>query len=100
MLVLSLAGLRYNVKYDIGRFQEQNKMTAHAQIPFETLVEIVEELPVEQQQLLLTRIQGHIKRKNLTAEEKMRLLRSIQIDAKVIQEPSPRREDWYDDDGR
>jgi hypothetical protein len=33
-------------------------------------------------------------------DEKLRRLRAAQIDSAVNQEPSPRRADWYDDDGR
>jgi hypothetical protein len=75
-------------------------MTGQTKISFEALVQLVEELPIEQQERLIERVQGHIKRNNLTVAEKMALLRSIQIDSRVIQDPSPRREDWYDDDGR
>lgn len=75
-------------------------MTGQTKIPFEALVQLVEELPIEQQERLIERVQGHIKRNNLTVAEKIALLRSIQIDSRVIQDPSPRREDWYNDDGR
>jgi hypothetical protein len=75
-------------------------MTAHLNVPFETVVELVDQLPIEQQHLLLQRIQGRIHRQSLSVEEKIQLLRAAQINADVNQEPSPRREDWYDDDGR
>jgi hypothetical protein len=75
-------------------------MAAYLKIPFETLVELVQQLTLEEQQFLVDRIQGRIQQKSLTVEEKLKLFRSAQIDAKVLQEPSPRREDWYDDNGR
>jgi hypothetical protein len=62
-------------------------------IPFETLVEIVDQLPIEQQQMLLHHIQGRSHPNGQSVEEKIRLLRSAQIDVPVNQEPSPRRED-------
>lgn len=75
-------------------------MTGNLNIPFETLVELVEQLPVEQQQILIERLQERIPHNGQSVAEKLRKLRSIQVDVKVNQEPSPRREDWYDDDGR
>jgi hypothetical protein len=75
-------------------------MTVHLDIPFETLVELIEQLPAEQQNDLLLRLQKRAQGRKLTVDEKMRLLRAAQIDVTVNQEPSPRREDWYDDDGR
>ena len=75
-------------------------MTVHLDIPFETLAELIEQLPVEQQQDLVRRIQQRAQSRRLSAGEKMRRLRAAQIDSAVNQEPSPRREDWYDDDGR
>ena len=50
-------------------------MNAHSSLPFEAIVELVEQLPVEQQQMLLNRIQGHIRHNGLSVDEKMRLLR-------------------------
>jgi len=72
-------------------------MTIHLDVPFETLVELVEQLPVGQQQLLLSRIQERIHHKDQAVDEKMRQLRAAQTDTNVLIEPSPRREDWYDD---
>jgi hypothetical protein len=75
-------------------------MTVHLNVPFETLVELVEQLPIQQQQDLLRRIQQRTQHNRQAIEEKMALLRAAQVDVAVNQEPSPRREDWYDDDGR
>ncbi|MCC6455377.1 MAG: hypothetical protein IT328_10570 [Caldilineaceae bacterium] len=74
-------------------------MTSQLNIPFETLVALVEQLPAEQQQLLLQRIQSRFQN-GQTVDEKMKLLRAVQVDVTVNEEPSLRREDWYDDDGR
>ncbi len=75
-------------------------MTVYLNIPFETLVELVEQLPAEQQQDLLRRLRARDRGKSLTLDETMRLLRTAQLDVAVNQEPPARREDWYDDDGR
>ena len=75
-------------------------MAVQLNIPYETLVELVEQLPDEQQQDLVRRLQTRAAHRELTAEEKMRRLRAAQIHADVKEEPSPRREDWYDDGER
>jgi hypothetical protein len=69
-------------------------------ITYETLVEMVEQLPREQQLDLMRRLQARAFLQPLTSEEKLKLLRTAQVDVTVNQEPSPRREDWYGDDGR
>lgn len=75
-------------------------MTVQLDISFETLVELVRQLPADQQQQLLHRIQAQTYTNGQNVAEKMRKLRSAQIDARVNQVPSPRREEWYDDNGR
>jgi len=75
-------------------------MSEQSNIPFETLVGLVEQLPVEQQEQLVRLIQVRRHANALSVTEKMQLLASAQVDRKVNEEPSPRREDWYSDDGR
>ncbi len=72
-------------------------MDVQLTIPFETLVELVEQLPEGQQQALIQRLQAHTKDQPTSAAEKIARLRSAQIAVTVNQEPSIRREDWYDD---
>lgn len=64
-----------------------------AETSFEELIELVDRLSPEQQLQLTTHLLE-------SAEEKMKLLRAAQVDVQVINEPSIRREDWYEDDGR
>lgn len=75
-------------------------MTQRAEVPFETIVELVDQLSFEQQQVLLQHLQTIHPMNGGGVGEKMARLRAVQVDIKVKQEPSPRREDWYDDDGR
>ncbi len=69
-------------------------------ITLEQVIELADQLsPVDQ-----TRLTAHLltaaRQRQLTAQEKIALLRSIQIDVEVLEAPSVRREDWYGDDGR
>ena len=69
-------------------------------VSYEEVVALVDRLsPLEQTRLTAYLLELAQKRQ-LSAAEKMELLRSIQIDAEVVEEPSVRRVDWYDDDGR
>lgn len=74
-------------------------MTVQLNLPFETLVELIEQLPEQQRQDLLRRLQQP-KSSNGQTLDKMKLLRAAQTDAATHQEPPLRREDWYNDDGR
>lgn len=76
-------------------------MVVQLKIEYEQLVELVEQLPDEQQRrliaCLLTRTSD---RRPLTAEEKIQLFEAALLPNAVNETPSPRREDWYGDDGR
>lgn len=61
---------------------------------------LVDGLSPQQQTELTAHLLRTAQKRQLSAQEKMTLLRAAQIDVEVIQEPSIRREDWYDDDGR
>ena len=74
-------------------------MTVKLDVPFETLVELVKQLPLHQRQVLLQQIQGQ-EPNDQSVETKISLLHAAQIDSVVSQEPSPRREEWYGDEGR
>ena len=74
-------------------------MAVQLTIPYETLVELVEQLPNAQQEALLARLSQRNSLR-MTAEERIRLFNEAAIDAEINEAPSIRREDWYDDDGR
>ncbi len=69
-------------------------MSIHLPISYEMLVYLVEQLSEAQRQDLMRRFGANV------PEEKLALLRAVQFERPVIEEPSDRREDWYDDDGR
>jgi hypothetical protein len=71
-----------------------------ADITFEKIVELVDHLTPQEQTELTTYLLEVARKRQLSAQEKMRLLRAAQIDINVIEEPSIRREDWYNADGR
>jgi hypothetical protein len=71
-----------------------------ADMTFEKIVELVDQLSPHEQTALTTHLLELARQRELSAQEKMKLLRAAQIDVKVNIEPSVRRQDWYDDDGR
>ncbi len=76
-------------------------MAVQLRIEYDQLVELVEQLSDEQQKQLIARLlTKHAQQKPLTAEEKIQLFEAAQIRRQVNETPSPRREDWYGDDGR
>ncbi|MBI5958188.1 MAG: hypothetical protein HY866_05615, partial [Chloroflexi bacterium] len=66
-------------------------MAVQLNIPFETLVELVEQLPDEQQLDLVRHLQQRTQQRQLTAGEKMQRMRTAQFHGIVKEEPSPRR---------
>ncbi len=76
-------------------------MTVQLNIPYHTLVTLVEQLRDEQQHYLLQRLLEKSKARHLSIDDRLKLLDSLVIDsAVVITDYSDRREDWYGDDGR
>jgi hypothetical protein len=76
-------------------------MAVQLTIPYETLVKLVEQLPEEQQQELMERLLAGKKAAALTQSERLAAYHaSIMSTPSLREEPSIRREDWYDDDGR
>jgi hypothetical protein len=71
-----------------------------ADVTFENLLELVDRLTPQEQTRLMAHLLTQARNRPLTAAEKMQLLRAVQIDVVINEEPSPRRMDWYDDDGR
>lgn len=76
-------------------------MALQLSIQYEQLVELVEKLSDEQKNDLIRRLlirqSGH---RPLTVDEKLTLLDAVKLDVAINEEPSVRRVDWYDDDGR
>jgi hypothetical protein len=75
-------------------------MDVQLSIPFETLVSLVEQLPDDQRKMLIEQVQAFTSNSELSAEQKIARFASMVIEAEVIETPSIRREDWYDDNGR
>ena len=76
-------------------------MAVQLPIEYEKLIELVEQLPEEQQKVLIARLlTHHARQRPLTAEEKLQLLDAAKLSVPINEEPSVRRVDWYDDDGR
>lgn len=77
-------------------------MAVQLTIPYETLVTLVDQLPEEQKAELLRKLLQNLKPAELSAEDKVRLLKAIQSNTPLAEgaEFSDRREDWYGDDGR
>lgn len=76
-------------------------MALQLPIRYEQLVELVEQLSEEQQKDLIKRLlTRQAQQRPLTVEEKLKLLDAIKLNVAVNEEPSIRRVDWYDDDGR
>ncbi len=75
-------------------------MAVRLNIPYETLVELVEQLPSDKQQDLLVRLLEKSKTRRLSKEERKALFHASILNIPVKEAPSVRREDWYDDDGR
>jgi len=76
-----------------------------ADVDYEQVVQLAEQLTVEQQQQLISRLLVQkSQQQRLSAEEKMQILRAARVHAeteinKQI-DMSDRREDWYGEDGR
>ena len=76
-------------------------MALQLPIRYEQLVELVEQLSEEQQKDLIKRLLTRQAQQHpLTVEEKLKLLDAVKLNVPVNEEPSIRRVDWYNDDGR
>lgn len=71
-----------------------------ADISYEDVLRLAEQLTLEEQKTLLDQLQQRVQDKKRSKEERKARLEAVMIKAPVLHEPSPRREDWYDDDGR
>jgi hypothetical protein len=75
-------------------------MAVQLSISYESLVDLVEQLPDKQRRDLLRRLSSDERQRELTTDERMTLLRRAQIDLPLREGFSLRREDWYGDEGR
>ncbi|MDX2078426.1 MAG: hypothetical protein SFZ02_18480 [bacterium] len=69
-------------------------------ITLDQIIEWADTLSPQDQTQLMAHLLDVAKKRHLTSTEKMTLLKAVQIDIDVIEEPSIRREDWYGEDGR
>ena len=70
------------------------------QVTYEAVVRLAEQLSPEAQKALIEHLQEIAKQRELSFEE-WKALFDANIDyTPVVNDISPRREDWYDDDGR
>lgn len=74
-------------------------MAVQLTIPYETLIDLVEQLPDAEQVKLLNHLALGNQRPS-TAEAWIRQFEAAVLHVEVNEAPSIRREDWYDDDGR
>jgi hypothetical protein len=76
-------------------------MAVQLALDYEQVVALVEQLSETQQNELIARVlMERARHRPLSAEEKIQLLDAAKIHRPVNETPSPRREDWYGDDGR
>ncbi len=74
-------------------------MAVQLPISYETLLTLVEQLPAEQQQDLLHRLQTkQPPHQKLSKEEWIALFESLKIDTPIGEGFTLNREDWYDDE--
>lgn len=71
-----------------------------ASVTLEAVIEMAEQLPLAEQHLLINHLQQRARAQELTSDEWIALFNASVIHREVIADFSPRREDWYDDDGR
>jgi hypothetical protein len=80
---------------------ETDSIMVQLQLDYEQVLDLVEQLPKVQREHLVARLLAQpVIQPELTLEEKLRRLDEAILDNPVLENPSPRREDWYDDDGR
>jgi len=71
-----------------------------ANMTFDKIVELVDQLTPQEQTQLTTHLLELVRQRQLTVEERKALLYANVLSVPVANTPSPRREDWYDNDGR
>ncbi len=71
-----------------------------AQVDYQAVVQLVDQLSAEQKQALIAHLQKSAKERELNFEEWKALFDSLKISSPVGKDFSLNREDWYGDDGR
>jgi hypothetical protein len=84
----------------VDRVVQVGETLRMADITFDRVLALVDQLTPQEQTRLTSHLLNLARSRQLSAEEKMSLLRAVQVNAQVVEEPSVRRIDWYDDDGR
>jgi hypothetical protein len=80
--------------------ERKTTIAVQLSIPYDTLRELVKQLPTdEREQLLTDLLRETAATRSLTKQEKLALLNAMKLHNKVLEAPSVRREDWYGDDG-
>jgi hypothetical protein len=69
-----------------------------ANITFDEVVKLAEQLSPDDQKALISHLQQLAHHRELTFHERRQLLEASILSIPVVNEPSLRREDWYDDD--
>lgn len=75
-------------------------MFLQSPITYQTILQLVEQLPDEQKEHLLLHLIQQAKTQQPANEERKTLYHASILDMPVNEAPSIRRADWYDDDGR
>ena len=71
-----------------------------AQVTYDEVVRLAEQLSPVEQQALIAHLQETAKHRKLTKEEWLALFDSMKVSIPLGKDFSLRREDWYGDDGR
>jgi dihydroneopterin aldolase len=75
-------------------------MAVQLTISYETLVELIEQLSEAEQKALIERLLSDRQAATLTRAERLAAYHASIMSIPLREEPSIRRENWYDDDGR
>ncbi len=71
-----------------------------AEITYAEVVRLADQLSPQDQRALIVHLQKAAQQRPLTKDEWKILFEASIIRVPVVEDFSPRREDWYDDDGR
>jgi hypothetical protein len=77
--------------------KEDFNMAVQLIIPYETLITLVEQLPLDEQRDLLHRIRERAEQRSLSDEEWQAAFQSLIIDRPLVGPIPLRRTDWYSD---
>ena len=70
-----------------------------AEVTYDQVVRLAEQLMPQEQQALIAHLQTISKQRELSFEVWKTLFDSLKDDSLIISDISPRRVDWYDDEG-